>query len=259
MSGKDPVPNPQAYEGVRSVNPPEIILSPQGAQGTGRAPGVNDKKYRIGTIWINKTANTVYQLTSVSAGSATWTQLDNSGGGGSFSSLTVTPGPVSLTGTVGINTSGAGVTTIGTGGTGATAIGNATGNTAVTGSLTASTTLTATLGAITATNGNLVLGTAGNKIVSTSVGTTDAAGDNSFGSVTLVAGTATVATTAVTADSLIVLWRQSLGATGANPIGMLTVGTITPATSFVIRASTTASATTDVASDVSVVGWMIIN
>ncbi len=125
--------------------------------------------------------------------------------------------------------------------------------------VTAGTSITATLGAITATNGNLVLGTAGNKILSTSVGTTTAAGANSFGSVTLVGGTATVSTTAVTASSLIVLWRQSIGATGANPIGILYVGTITGGTSFVIHAGTTASATTDVATDVSVVGWMIIN
>jgi hypothetical protein len=125
--------------------------------------------------------------------------------------------------------------------------------------VTAGTSITATLGNITATNGNVVLGTAGNKLVSTSVGTTTAAGANSFGSVTLVSGSATVATSSVTAASLIVLWRQSIGATGANPLGELSVGTITPNTQFVITAATTASATTPVATDVSVVGWMIIN
>jgi len=127
------------------------------------------------------------------------------------------------------------------------------------GSLTTTTSLTATLGAITATNGNLVLGTAGNKILSTSVGTLAAAGANSFGSVVLVGGTATVATTAVTANSLIVIWRQSIGATGAAAIGHLTVGTITAATSFVIRSVSAAAATALVVTDVSVVGYMIIN
>lgn len=176
-----------------------------------------------------------------------------------------TPGAATFTtltsvGTLSLNASGAAVSTIGTGGTGATNIGNATGNTAVTGSLTASTSLTATLGAITATNGNLVLGTAGNKIVSTSVASnTTVAGANSFGTVTLVNGTATVSTTAVTASSLIMLTRQSPGATGAAALGMLSVGTITGATSFVINALTTANSTTNVAADVSVVGWMIIN
>ena len=130
---------------------------------------------------------------------------------------------------------------------------------ATAGAITAGTTLTATLGAITATNGNLVLNTAGNKIVSTSVGTTTAAGANSFGSVTLVGGTATVSTTSVTANSLIYIWRQSIGATGAAALGHLTVGTITAATSFVINAVQAADATALQASDVSVVGWMIVN
>lgn len=127
------------------------------------------------------------------------------------------------------------------------------------GSVTATTSLTATLGAITATNGNLVFGTAGNKILSTSVASTITAGANSFGTVTLVGGTATVSTTAVTANSIIMLTRMSIGATGAAPIGMLSVGTVVAATSFDINAATTATASTPVATDVSVVGWMIIN
>ena len=119
--------------------------------------------------------------------------------------------------------------------------------------------ITATIGAITATNGNLVLGTAGNKILSTSVATTIAAGANSFGTVTLVAGTATVSTTAVTSSSLVVIWRQSIGSTGAAALGQLTVGTIVNGTSFIINAALTATATSLATTDVSVVGWMIIN
>lgn len=134
-----------------------------------------------------------------------------------------------------------------------------TGSPSVSGSLTAATTITATAGAITATNGNFVFGTAGNKIVSTSVATTTTAGANSFGSVTLVNGTATVATTAVTANSLIYIWRQSIGATGAAALGQLTIGTITAGTSFVITAALTATATSTATTDVSVVGWMIVN
>lgn len=127
------------------------------------------------------------------------------------------------------------------------------------GALTATTTLTATLGDITATNGNLVLGTAGNKIKSTSVASTTTAGANSFGTVTLVGGTATISTTAVTANSIIILTRQSVGATGAAALGELSVGTITAATSFVINAWSQADATALAATDVSVIGWMIIN
>jgi hypothetical protein len=119
----------------------------------------------------------------------------------------------------------------------------------VTGSVTAGTTLTATLGAITATNGNLVLGTAGNKILSTSVGTTTAAGANSFGSVALTGGTATVATTAVTANSLIFLTCQALG-TVVVASG-LAVTAKTAGTSFVITASQ--------ATDTSTIAWMIVN
>lgn len=144
--------------------------------------------------------------------------------------------------------------------TAGTGITSTTGNIVATaGAVNAGTSMTATLGAITATNGNLVLGTAGNKIVSTSVASTTTAGANSFGTVTLVNGTATVSTTAVTANSIIMLTRQSPGTTGANPLGMLSIGTIVAGTSFVINALTTANSTTNVASDVSSVGWMIIN
>lgn len=117
--------------------------------------------------------------------------------------------------------------------------------------------ITATLGNITATNGNLVLGTAGNKLVSTSVGTTITAGANSIGSVTLASGTATVATTAVTASSLIITWRQGVGASTA--LGDLTIGTITAGTSFQVYAATVGTPGTPLATDASVVGYMIIN
>lgn len=173
--------------------------------------------------------------------------------------LTVTSGGAAITGTTTINNSGAATTTIGTGGTGATNIGNATGNTAVTGSLTASTSLTATLGNITATNGNIVRGTAGNKDVYSSVATTTTAGANSAGTVALAGGTATVATTAVTASSQIRLYRQGIGATGAAALGILSRGTITAGVSFVINAVQAADATALQASDVSVIGWEIVN
>lgn len=162
-------------------------------------------------------------------------------------------------GTVNINASGAGVTTIGTGGTGATNIGNATGNTLVTGSLTATTSLTATLGAITATNGNIVRGTAGNKDVYTSVAATTAAGANSAGTVTLVGGTATISTTAVTASSIVRMYRQGIGATGAAAQGILTLGAVVAGTSFVINSVQAADATALQVSDVSVVAWEIVN
>ncbi len=121
------------------------------------------------------------------------------------------------------------------------------------GNFAASGSVTATLGAITATNGNLVLGTAGNKL-------SIATGANaSVGTATLVGGTITVNTTAVTASSIIHLTRQSIGATGAAALGVLTVGTVVAGTSFVINAVQAADATALQASDVSVIGWTIIN
>lgn len=44
-----------------------------------RAPASTDTKYPIGQNWVNKSTDTVYALSSVAAGSATWTAL----GGGS--------------------------------------------------------------------------------------------------------------------------------------------------------------------------------
>lgn len=131
------------------------------------------------------------------------------------SGFTVTAGTSSLkattiVGTTLINASGAAVTTIGTGGTGAVNIGNATGNTAVTGSLTTTTTLTATLGAITATNGNLVLGTAGNKIV---IATGSNASVGTSGVMSGTPGAVTVATTACSATAKIFFCRATTGGT----------------------------------------------
>lgn len=81
----------------------------------------------------------------------------------------------------------------------------------------------------------------------------------SCGVATLVGGTILVNTTAVTANSRIFLTRSGVGATGANALGMLTVGAIVAATSFVINSWTTADATTLCATDVSDVSWLIIN
>lgn len=89
--------------------------------------------------------------------------------------------------------------------------------------------------------GNLALLTAGNKIKI-------ATGSNaSLGTATLVAGTITVNTTAVTASSKIFLTYDLFGGTP----GSLEVGTITAGTSFVINSSS--------ALDTSDVNWWIIN
>src|SRR5579859_3068844 len=60
---------------------------------------------QIGTIWINKSANAAFILTSIVSNSANWINLV--GGAGVFTSLTVNPGPTNL------STVGNGAVTIG--------------------------------------------------------------------------------------------------------------------------------------------------
>lgn len=245
--------------------------------GTTNVTGPNGP-FKIGQEWVNTTTGAVYILTNLVSTlgqiTATWTLMGTAAGtlstltGDSGGAISPSAGNINLLGTANqITTTGAGstitwsipATFIAPGSIASTT--TVTSGTAVvaTTSVTAGTTVTATLGAITATNGNLVLGTAGNKIVSTSVGTTTAAGANSFGSVVLTNGTATVATTAVTASSLIILSRMTVGTTGANDLGVLSVGTIVAATSFIINAWTVTNATALQADDQSVIMWVIIN
>lgn len=115
------------------------------------------------------------------------------------------------------------------------------------GALTATTSVTASLGDITATNGNLVLGTSGNKLVipaatpaSDSIGTS-AALDGASPSQLVVA------TTAVTAASKIFLNYNAIAGTP----GFLSIGTIVPGTSFQILSSANG--------DTSTVNYLIIN
>lgn len=89
-----------------------------------------------GTVWTNVLTNQVYILASIVANAATWVSV--AGGAGVFSSLTVTPGPISLTGTTTINTTGNATTSIGTGGTGLVNIGNTAAGTNISGALTVS-------------------------------------------------------------------------------------------------------------------------
>lgn len=90
--------------------------------------------------------------------------------------------------------------------------------------------------------GNLALLTAGNKI-KIATGSNASAGKSGA----MTAGSITISTTAVTSNSLIFLTHASVGGTQ----GILSVGTITAGTSFVINSSS--------ALDTSTVNWWIIN
>lgn len=100
-------------------------------------------------------------------------------------------------------------------------------------------TSTATLGV---TNGDLAVLTAGKGLK-----VAESAGNAKMGVSVLVAGTVTVANTAVNANSRIYLTPQITGGTA----GFLNVGTITPGTSFVIHSSN--------AADTSTVAWLIVD
>jgi hypothetical protein len=121
-----------------------------------RDPTANDFAQQA-QIWQNQATAGAFKLwifNGSNNGQAIWLLL-GAGSAGDFSSLTVTPGPISLTGTTNINTAGAAVTNIGVGGTGAVNIGNTTGNTHVTGTITSSAGITATTGNTVATAGNI--------------------------------------------------------------------------------------------------------
>jgi hypothetical protein len=185
-----------------------------------RAPASTDVLYPIGKRWINTVSNISYTLTSFSSAlgvvSANWTV---EGGSSNVVSIAGTANQITVA-----NVGGA--VTLST-----------------PSSFVAPGSITGTLGAITATNGNLVLSTAGNKL-------SIATGANaSIGSAVLVGGTVTVSTTAVTASSKIFL---TVGALGTVAVAKAVhAGPIVAATSFVI---TSADAT-----DTSTVNWLIIN
>lgn len=225
-----------------------------------RAPSTTDILYPVGKRWINTVANTVYELTSQTSGvngtTSVWTFLG--AGAGDLNTLTTQDTTIVTPSAGNINLSGT-TNQLTTSGSGHTATISLASTLVAPGSVTATTTLTATLGNITATNGNIVRGTAGNKDIYTSVASTNAAGANSAGHVTLVNGTVTVATTAVTANSLIRLTRQGIGTTGANLLGYITLGTITPNVQFIINSVTPADATALETDDQSIVFWEIVN
>lgn len=275
------IPSPY-YGGGQVPNPADVIQ-------TVGSPSTNLINLGLGTLAVDNAAGVIYGLVSKGSGSATWVALGggsssgivtidgntgsvkaatvsivgaNAGvplsfaGSGSMDVLTatITPGAAlvaTLTGTTG----GAVVPTAGNInilGTANEMVFTGAGSTltcSITSPFTAPGAINATAGAITATNGNLVLGTAGNKLVSTSVATTTTGGANSFGSVALVGGTATVATTAVTANSLIFVTCQALGTVAVASGYAVTAKTA--ATSFVITASA--------GTDTSTVAWFIVN
>lgn len=177
-----------------------------------RAPTVNDRK-AIGQIWVTKATNTAYIETSVVNNAAAWTII--AGAGASiFTSLTVTPGPISLTGvltqlgTANINTSGAASSNIGTGSnSGTVSIGNA------------SSTAVSILGPVNINN-------AGSQITNIGVAGTGAVNlGNATGNVTIPAGNLVATLGNITASAGNI--AATLGSVTAGTTLTATLGNIT--------------------------------
>jgi len=76
--------SPNQFEGVYYEAP--IVAN--------RAPTVRDK-YEIGKVWIDKSADDAYFITSITAGNAIW--INAGGGAGTFASITATTGDITAT------------------------------------------------------------------------------------------------------------------------------------------------------------------
>ena len=153
------------------------------------APTSNQTNYEIGQlVYTPPRAPTAFYLY---AGGGNWIELTDSNG--PIQSVAGTANQVTVNTVAGVATISLPVALV------------------APGSVTATTTLTATLGSITATNGNLALGTAGNKIV-IATGTNASVGTSAV----MTAGAVTVATTASSATAKIFYSRATTGGTPGN-------------------------------------------
>lgn len=174
-----------------------------------RDPTSSDWNYPIGRDWVNKSTGACFKLASVtsSAGvnTATWTTL-----GGSSVAIATINNNAPVSGNYTLAGTASQITATDTAGTTTFSIPAAL---VAPGSIAATTSITATLGNITATNGNLSLATAGNKIIiatgaNASVGTSAAMSGTP--------GAVTVTTTASSATAKIFFSRATTGGTPGN-------------------------------------------
>jgi hypothetical protein len=220
-------------------------------------PSSTDNIYPVGKRWVNTVANDEWVLTSFSSTSgilsANW--LNVGGGasqistinsqapiGGNFN-MVGTTNEITVTPTAGTDTFSIPASFVAPGSiTSSTTINSGGAIIAATGDISASTGSVVANAGFISSNGSLTLQAVGGKInimtgSNASIGTSAA----------MTAGSITISTTAVTAASKIFLTTNAPGGTQ----GFLSVGTIVPATSFVINSSNS--------SDTSTVNWWIIN
>jgi len=198
-----------------------------------RDPAASDTGYIIGQVWVNRTAGTIFALTSNAGGIATWLSI-----GG-----TLTPSVATLTAATNITSTAGNI--LASAGNITTTLGNIVatqGNiTATLGNIVATQgNITATLGDITATNGNIIMGTAGNGLriktgANARLGTSAA----------MVAGTIAIANTSVTANTKVFLSPATTGGTQG-------------ALSVVLNAGVGFTINSNSALDTSTVNWLLI-
>jgi hypothetical protein len=212
---------------------------------TNRNPTPMDWDYPLGKRWLN-VGNSLWVLFSILGQSgintANWVEITTSSGG--ILSILGTANQITATNSAGVVTLSIPATFIAPGSIASTTTMSA-GTALSSGTtITAGTSITATLGNITATNGNLSLATAGNKIL-IATGTNASAGTTAA----LTAGAIVVSTTAITANSLVFFATNALG-TVTIPQSYR-VSARTPGTSFTIQSSD--------ATDTSTVNYWILN
>jgi hypothetical protein len=278
----DPIQNQQGAKTLSART--DFVQIVQSVARRDRAPTTADRRYQVGTAWIDKVGGRAYQLVRVDDQGAHWVEAGGIAGplndlAGDSGDALPASGSITIAGGDNITTSATG-STLTVSLDAAITVDSATledgslevqdgdvdltqGDVNLTDgdvNLTDGD-VNLTDGDVNLTNGNVTLSDGsinvegdlnitkdGGKILAVAA-TAAAAGDSSFGSVELVAGTATIATTAVTANSLIFLTVQALGTVAtAEPVH---AHTITPGTSFVI---TSADIT-----DTSTVAWFIVN
>ncbi len=225
-------PQTTPYYGGGQVNSPADVIQTSGA------PSTANINHNLGTLAVDNTAGTIYGLASKSGGTATWAILG--GGTGAVATETGDTGTATPSGG---NIKHAGTANqITTAASGSTITYSLPSAITAPGSLTATTTLTATLGNITATNGNLSLGTAGNKII---IATGSNASVGTSGNMSGTPGAVTVATTACSATAKVFYCRN---VTGGTP-GQLSI-TAQDGTGFTL---------TSTGNETSTFNWWIIN
>lgn len=231
---------PDSYQGINPITQPKTVLA-------NRAPTASDRRYKLGTTWIDRPNNQAYLLTNVSAGVANWAQGSSGGTATVMSTLYTAPAATDLD------------ITVPTGQDGVVKLGDAAGSNklSVTDSADAEVLAVDSNGAVTASGavssaGNVVMSAVATQLVMNGGAATDF-----IGQATLASGTATVLNTNIKSGDRIFLTRADLNS--ASALGELTVTAQTASTSFVITAIDASDGSSTITGDTSIVNYFIVS